>query len=65
MKDRSEENARYWANKRKDPEFMARRRRKNAAANRRYRERKQRESNDLLLSQRIQEALGQMGVDEE
>ena len=46
MKDRHEENARYWANKQKDPEFMARRREKNRLAAKRRRDKKRNQATD-------------------
>ena len=46
MKDRHEENARYWANKQKDLEFMARRREKNRLAAKRAREKKRNRATD-------------------
>lgn len=44
--DRHEENARYWANKQNDPEFMARRREKNRLAAKRKREKKRNQATD-------------------
>ena len=46
MKDRHEENARFWAKWKNDPKFMERRRAKNNEASRRYREKKKLRATD-------------------
>ena len=46
MKDRHEENARFWNKWKNDPKFMERRRARNNEASRRYREKKKLRATD-------------------
>lgn len=46
MKDRHEENARFWNKWKNDPKFMERRRARNKEASRRYREKKKLRATD-------------------